>query len=266
MSAMCTPRGKGRALLRPVTPMGVDLPEDTPSKIRARNALECAGIRRRQQEEVVKAELDTGLDLHQQMKEDRARRAGNAKADAALRRDLAARQTAHRNGIREQEAERERMEKAREQDERRATDALKELRRLELEAEKREIRQSRVERVLHSKETKSSEEALERSTVKKEYQEGLAERRRKEELEKAAKKADVEARKAAILEARDLKIKERALAASVLRAEIEHAREVAKANEAANKRTAEEHRQALRARADQYRKDKELAKTSAFSR
>lgn len=41
------------------------------------------------------------------------------------------------------------MEKAREQDERRATDALKELRRLELEAEKREIRQSRVERVLH---------------------------------------------------------------------------------------------------------------------
>lgn len=123
---------------------------------------------------------------------------------------------------------------------------------------------SLLPRITQSKETKSSEEALERSTVKKEYQEGLAERRRKEELvsgiggtcvggigggvvanlhtdagrhrcgawstlyrffklgssaiflysccwlvggeqEKAAKKADVEARKAAILEARDLK-------------------------------------------------------------
>lgn len=28
--------------------MGQDLPEDTPSKIRARNAVECASIRRRQ--------------------------------------------------------------------------------------------------------------------------------------------------------------------------------------------------------------------------
>lgn len=48
MSALCTPRRTGRAPLRPVTPMGQDLPDDTPSKIRARNAAECAGIRRRQ--------------------------------------------------------------------------------------------------------------------------------------------------------------------------------------------------------------------------
>ena len=48
MSALCTPRRAGRAPLRPVTPMGQDLPEDTPSKIRARNAAECAEIRRRQ--------------------------------------------------------------------------------------------------------------------------------------------------------------------------------------------------------------------------
>lgn len=51
MSAMCTPRRGGRAPLRPVTPLGVDLPEDTPSKIRARNAMECASIRRRQVKE-----------------------------------------------------------------------------------------------------------------------------------------------------------------------------------------------------------------------
>lgn len=46
------------------------------------------------------------------------------------------------------QAERERREKERERDDRKADDALKELRRLELEAEKREIRQSRAERIL----------------------------------------------------------------------------------------------------------------------
>lgn len=54
MSAMCTPSRcatparQGLTPLRPVTPMGVDLPEDTPSKIRARGAADCASIRRRQ--------------------------------------------------------------------------------------------------------------------------------------------------------------------------------------------------------------------------
>eukprot|EP00903_Cladosiphon_okamuranus_P017585 g16197.t1 len=266
MSAMCTPRRGGRAPLRPVTPMGVDLPEDTPSKIRARNALECASIRRRQQEETAKAELETGLDLHHQMKEDRARKAADAKADAELRRDLFARQTAHKQAVLQQEAEREWREKEREKEDRKASDALKELRRLELEAEKREMRQSRAERIHHTRQARESQEALERSLAKMDYENGLAERRRAEELAKAVKKAEVEARKAAILEARDLKIKERALAASVLRAEIEQARNEAKAKEEEEKRVAEDHRQALRARADEYRQNKELAKTSAFSR
>eukprot|EP00752_Nemacystus_decipiens_P003538 g3264.t1 len=266
MSAMCTPRRGGRTPLRPVTPMGVDLPEDTPSKIRARNAMECASIRRLQQEETAKAELETGLDLHRQMAEDRTRRAANAKADAELRRELFARQTAHKQAAQQLEAEQERRDKEREKDERKASDALKELRRLELEAEKKEMRRSKAETILHSKQAKDSEEARERSLAKKDYENGLAERRRTEELAKAAKKAEVEARKAAILEARDLKIKERALAASLLRAEIERSRNEAKEREEEAKRAAEDHRQALRERADEYRRNKELAKTSAFSR
>ncbi|CAN0266267.1 unnamed protein product, partial [Ectocarpus fasciculatus] len=57
-----------------------------------------------------------------------------------------------------------------------------------------------------------------------------------------------------------------ALAASLLRAEIEQSREKAKAKEIEEKKAADDHRQALRARAGQYRQDKELAKTSAFAR
>ncbi|CAM9212048.1 unnamed protein product [Ectocarpus sp. 4 AP-2014] len=272
MSAMCTPSRcatpsrQGLTPLRPVTPMGVDLPEDTPSKIRARGAADCASIRRRQQEETAKAELETGRDLHQQMKDDRERRSAHAKGDTALRRDLLARQATHKKGTLEIEAERERESKAREKADQRASDALKELRRQELEAEKREARQSRVEAILHSKAAKDSEQARERSLVKKDYEAGLAERRLKEEEAKAARKAEAEARKTAMLEARDLKIKERALAASLLRAEIEHSREKAKAKEVEEKKAADDHRQALRARAGQYRQDKELAKTSAFAR
>ncbi|CAM9847288.1 unnamed protein product [Scytosiphon promiscuus] len=265
MSAMCTPRAR-RTPLRPVTPMGVDLPEDTPSKIRARNAMECASIRRKQREEAARAELETGLDLHHQMKEERARKAATAKADAELRRELTARQTAHKHSVLQEEVGRRKRLCVRGGYRGRADDALKELKRLELETEKQEGRQTRAERMLHSKQAKQSEQARELQAVKKDYEDGLKERRRKEEEAKAAKKAEVEARKAAILEARDLKIKERALAASMLRAEIEQAREEAKAREEEAKGAAEENRRELRARANRYREDKELAKTSAFSR
>lgn len=62
------------------------------------------------------------------------------------------------------------------------------------------------------------------------------------------------------------RIKERALAAAKLRMEMEKAREVAKAKEEDRRKEAEEHREMLRARAGTYRADKELAKTSFYTR
>lgn len=62
------------------------------------------------------------------------------------------------------------------------------------------------------------------------------------------------------------RIKERAVAAAMLRAEIESGREEAKSREASKQKAADEHRKMLRERASKYRQDKELAKTSAFAR
>lgn len=60
--------------------------------------------------------------------------------------------------------------------------------------------------------------------------------------------------------------RERANEAAAQQAEIEHTKEWAKVNAADKYRMAEQHRLELRARANKYRKDKELAKTSAFAR
>lgn len=246
--------------------MGQDLPEDTPSKIRARNAAECAGIRRRQEKDSAVAELETGISLHKQLEQDRERRAAVAKADAALRRDLLARQAEHKRSTLAEDAEREKQEAAREIEERKASDAVKELLKREHEVEKKEKRRCEVEAISLLKDAKITAEARERSAAARDYSKGIAERRQKEEKAKVLRKAEVADRKAAMLEARERRIKERAVAAAMLRAEIESAREEAKGRAASKQKAADEHREMLRERASKYRQEKELAKTSAFAR
>lgn len=60
--------------------------------------------------------------------------------------------------------------------------------------------------------------------------------------------------------------RDRALAAAALRAEVERQREEARASEEEKRKAAEERRQLLRDRASQYREDKQLLKTSAYTR
>lgn len=46
MAALASTPSRRTKPLRPLTPLGQDLPEDTPSKIRARHARDCAALRR----------------------------------------------------------------------------------------------------------------------------------------------------------------------------------------------------------------------------
>ncbi|CAM9885509.1 unnamed protein product, partial [Laminaria digitata] len=205
-------------------------------------------------------------DRRAQREQDRERRAAVAKTDAALRRDLLARQAEHKRSTIVADAERQKQEAARELEERKASDAFKELLKLEKEGETKEKRRCEVEAISQLKNAKVTAEARERSAAARDYSTGIAERRQKEEKAKVLRKEEVADRKAAMLEARERRIKERAVAAAMLRAEIESAREKAKEKEASKQKAADEHREMLRGRASKYRQDKELAKTSAFAR
>ncbi|CAM9515569.1 unnamed protein product [Ascophyllum nodosum] len=264
-TSRATPRPR-RTPLRPVTPLGQDLPEDTPSKVRLRGAVDSAGIRRRQEAEIREADLQVGLDLHVKLTEDRERKAEQIKADVALRRQLFTRQKEHKIATRQIEAEQEEASKARDNEQRKTMLTCKEEKKRELEAEKRMERKMMAETVAHEKRIKAVQEAREREVLAKEYAGKLAESRKKAEKEKLTRKEEMASRKAAILEAREKRARDRALAAATFRAEVEQRNEEAKAVEKDRRKAANEVRQSLRARAGHYREDKELLKSSAFAR